>query len=61
MPGNENYDYNQLAEKPKVWGFFIGWFGQSLFTLVHLLRSSVPGDETRQLWEAGQARVLLWS
>jgi len=52
MPGTESYDYNQLAEKPKVWGFFVGWFGQDLLNRVYVTASGSRDTELNTGWES---------
>ena len=51
------YDYQLLIARPKAFGFFVGWYGQYLFTAVHMLQARPPGKDTRKRWNMGQNEV----
>ena len=57
MARQTKYDYRELARNPKVFGFFIGWFGQRLFALVHMAQISPVGTESKKLWDLGRKEV----
>jgi len=57
MARKAKYDYRELARNPKVFGFFIGWFGQRLFALIHVAQISPVGGQSKKLWDLGRKEV----
>ena len=51
------YDYRLLVAEPKVFGFFVGWFGQRLFSAIHVLQTCLAGQDTRKLWDMWRNEV----
>jgi len=51
------YDYRLLVAEPKVFGFFVGWFGQRLFSVIHVLQICPAGRDTRKLWDMWRNEV----
>ena len=48
---SESYDYQLLAKKPKIFGFFVGWFGQGLLNRVYVSASWPTWVEPRAGWD----------